>query len=348
MKKLFTLTAAMLFTAGCFAQYTLSYKANQLRIGDYRNMKQIEYQAQGEAGANQYWDFSKAKVLKDMYIDQQEDMNAVGQEGYRLSCDEGGTKHTLFEITKSEKRYFGMVTPNSKIEFEEPIVDLMFPFSYQDTKVGAMVGTYTPNNGEVSYIDGNYITTADAWGTLVLPDGNTYRNVLRVKVTKNYTQNFGKTNYKINTTRYQYFAEGARYPVLIVVESETSSDSGCKCGGKFGEMYMETPAVYENDAVKAAPVAGEFEYNAEFNYLASPNPFKESIHLAFSMGADAKVSVDMLDMNGRVLKNFMSEQLAAGQHVYNFNASSLAPGQYALRIQVGDNVYTNVMLKNKK
>lgn len=347
MKKLFTLTAAMLLAAGCFAQYSLSYKANQLRIGDYRNMKQIEYQAQGEAGANQYWDFSKAKVLKNMYIDQQEDLNAVAESGYRLSCDEGGTKHTLFEITKSEKRYFGMVTPGAKIDFQEPIVDLMFPFSYQDTKVGEMIGTYTPNNGEVSYIDGNYITTADAWGTLVLPDGNTYRNVLRVKVTKNYTQNFGKTNYKINTTRYQYFAEGARYPVLIVVESETSSDSGCKCGGKFGEMYMETPAVYENDAIKSAPKAGELEYTAEFNYLASPNPFTETINLAFTMGENAQVSVDILDMNGRVLKSFLNESLAAGQHVYDFNASFLTAGQYALRIQVGDKTYTNVMLKNK-
>lgn len=210
-----------------------------------------------------------------------------------------------------------------------------------------MIGTYTPNNGEVSYIDGNYITTADAWGTLVLPDGNTYRNVLRVKVTKNYTQNFGKTNYKINTTRYQYFAEGARYPVLIVVESETSSDSGCKCGGKFGEMYMETPAVYENDAIKSAPKAGELEYTAEFNYLASPNPFTETINLAFTMGENAQVSVDILDMNGRVLKSFLNESLAAGQHVYDFNASFLTAGQYALRIQVGDKTYTNVMLKNK-
>ncbi|MCR5497734.1 MAG: T9SS type A sorting domain-containing protein [Paludibacteraceae bacterium] len=348
MRKLFTLSAAMLFATGCFAQYSLSYKANQLRIGDYRNMKQIEYKEQGEAGANQYWDFSKAKILKDMYIDQQEDLNAVAEQGYRLSCDEGGTKHTLFEITKSEKRYYGMITPGAKIDFKEPIVDLMFPLSYQDTKAGIMDGVYTPNNGDPSFIEGNYITKADAWGTLVLPDGNTYRNVLRVKVTKDYKQKFGKTTYNIRSVRYQYFAEGARYPVLIVVESESSTDTGCKCGGKYAEMFMETPAVYENDAVKsAAPGRGDFEYTADFNYLASPNPFVESINLAFTMGADAKVTVDILDMNGRQLSTFMSEQLAAGQYSYTFNASFLTPGQYALRIQVGDKTYTNVMLKGE-
>lgn len=346
MRKLFTLTAAMLLAAGCFAQYSLSYKANQLRIGDYRNMKQIEYQEQGPAGANQYWDFSKAKVLKDMYIDQQEDLNAIAEEGYRLSCDEGGTKHTLFEITKSEKRYFGMITPGAKIEFNQPIVDLMFPLSYQDTKAGIMDGAYIPNNGTPSLIAGNYVTKADAWGTLVLPDGNTYRNVLRVKVTKDYKQTFGKTEYTINTTRYQYFAEGARYPILIVVESETKSDKGCKCGGKYAEMFMETPAVYENDAIKSAPKNG-FEYSADFNYLASPNPFGETINLAFTMGDDAKVTVDILDINGRLLSTFMSEQLSAGQYTYNFNASFLTPGQYALRIQVGDKTYTNMMLKNE-
>ena len=74
MRKLITLSAALALSMGCFAQYTLSFEANGLRKGDYRNMKQIEYVEQSNAGANQIWDFSKSKVLKDFYIEQNEDL----------------------------------------------------------------------------------------------------------------------------------------------------------------------------------------------------------------------------------------------------------------------------------
>ena len=121
MRKLITLSTALAFAMGCFAQYSLSFEANGLRQGDYRNMKQIEYVAQANDGANQVWDFSKSKIIKDFYIQQNEDVLNTPTEGYRLSCDEGGEKNTLFEITPNEKRFFGLENKNTVMKLA-PII----------------------------------------------------------------------------------------------------------------------------------------------------------------------------------------------------------------------------------
>ena len=72
--------------ASLFAQTKLTYKNNGLNIGDVRNMKQIEYLPQGDGGANQVWDFSKAKVLKDMAIAQNANVaNPSRKSGFDLA-----------------------------------------------------------------------------------------------------------------------------------------------------------------------------------------------------------------------------------------------------------------------
>ena len=51
MKKTFTLTILLTMLASVsFAQCRLTYDANGLRPGDYRNMKKIEYVSQSETG----------------------------------------------------------------------------------------------------------------------------------------------------------------------------------------------------------------------------------------------------------------------------------------------------------
>lgn len=346
MRKLITISAALALTTGCFAQYSLSFDANGLRKGDYRNMKQIEYVEQSNAGANQVWDFSKSKIVKDFYINQEEDLLNTSSEGYRLSCDEGGEKNTLFEITNSEKRYFGLQSKNTTMTLDEPIVDLMFPFSYQDAKTGAYSGSTTTGN-HTSYFDGSYITKADAWGTLILPDGNTYYNVLRVKVDKTYTENYGNSTYQVKSIRYQYFAEGARYPIIITVEQEYIPQSGCKCSNsKFTAMYMEKPAVYKNDAIQVEKKKSAKAEISAFNYLATPNPFTESLNVAFNLDKDAKVIIDILDLRGKVVMKLFNDNLQAGQYAYDFETSGLFPGTYTLSIKVDGKVYANKMLKS--
>ncbi len=332
MKKIFTLAGAFFLAAGCFAQTTLTYKDNGLRIGDHRSLRKMEYQATTPAGPNQVWDYSKAKEINtDMYIDQNENMSAVkNNSNIFLSCDEGGAKNTFFEISKTQKMYWGLESKGVKISFEQPIVDLKFPFAYGDAINGTMVGTYAVANQEYA-IDGTYITSADAWGTLIMPDGNVYENTLRIKVDKNYEQFMGANKYQIHTVRYQYFAEGVRYPVLIVLESDITSDCNCSCGNsKTYDAYFATPD-FRNLEPKNQPQSLAIK---NFSYEVSPNPFENELTATFKLESAANVSINMIDNAGKVVATIVDAQLNEGDYVYTTNTENLPAGQYSLSVLV--------------
>ena len=350
MRKIYTAIVLLFAAASLFAQTKLTYKNNGLNIGDVRNMKQIEYLPQGDGGANQVWDFSKAKVLKDMAIAQ--NANVATQVGNLdltsrntlLACDEGGEKTTYFEITNTEKKYWGLTSGNVKIEFNAPVVDLKFPFAYQDMIAGSMDGAYVDNG--VSYpITGNYSTTADAWGSLTLPDGNTYNGVLRIKVDKNYQQLSGGTTYTIHTIRYQYYAEGVRYPVLIVLENEIKSDCNCACGSSKSEYAYYLPVSKAENGAKAIVSTKDAIVNNDVKINVYPNPFHESLSANVVLSADAEANIDIVDAAGRKIKDFGEYNLVSGTNDVNLETGDLVQGHYFLRVSVNGVNYAKSVFK---
>jgi hypothetical protein len=348
MKKIYTLALSLFVVASSFAQMTITHERNALRAGDVRNLKQIEYQAPGQGGINQVWDFSQSKELKDMTISQMENraIEAItANNNLNLVCDEGGRKNTLFEITRSQKRYWGLENANVKIRFNEPIVDLKFPFSYAEKIGGIMDGTYTEiNSGRVNSIKGTYTTHADAWGKLMLPDGNVYEDVLRIRVEKTYVQPFqinGRDEeYKISSIRYQYFAKGVRYPVLIILETEIKSDCNCACNSRTREAYYEPPVYFTNEAISENEEAIE-----NFEYSVAPNPFENDLRISFSLSKNAKMEISLVDMRGKVVKKIINQRLEKGDYIYNVNTSDVIAGNYVLQVKVGKNVYSNKLIK---
>ncbi len=333
------------------AQTTVTYKMNGLVQGDSRTLTKFEYVDKSEKGANQVWDFSGAKETGTMVINQNVNDGQpmgnlnVASSNLLFACDEGGEKDTYFEISKNAKMYWGLQSKTAKIEFNEPIVDLPFPFSYGDIRTGSMDGVYTENSGETYPVEGNYFTSADAWGTLTLPDGTTYSNVLRVKVEKMYKQPFGSSNYDIHTIRYQYFAPGVRYPVMIALINDMQSDCNCACGKSHTEeAYYQTQTALKSlksftmDA-EMADAIGEFEMNTY------PNPFKTVLNAKFNAPKAGTVTFEILDATGRVIKNYGEFNAESGDNVVTLNTSEIGIGQFVLRAIYAGEVFTQTIVK---
>lgn len=347
MKKIFTAALFLLSASSLFAQNKITYQVNGLNVGDNRAMKQIEYLPQGNGGANQVWDFSSAKEIKDMGIYQ--DGNTATQIGNidlssrntLLAVNEGNEKTTYFEITNTEKRYWGLSSGLVKIEFEQPIVDMKFPMAYQDVVSGSMVGTYSTGSTSEP-ITGSYKSEADAWGSLSLPDGKTYNNVLRVKLTKDYQQQAGNLTYTIQTTRYQYYAEGVRYPVLIVLENHVKSDCNCTCGNYTTEQayYLPFAQAETKQILKGNSVAAN-----NVKIKAYPNPFHEVLNASVSIETPNSANVDIVDASGRLIKDFGSYNLVEGVNDINLQTSDIVPGNYYLRVVVDGVNYAKSVIK---
>lgn len=347
MKKIFTAAFLLLSAASLFAQNKITYKVNGLNAGDVRAMKQIEYQPQGNGGANQVWDFSNAKEVKAMTIAQAENVATqvgdmdLASPNTHLAVDEGGEKTTYFEITPTEKRYWGLSSGLVKIEFEKPIVDMKFPMAYQDAISGPMVGTYTTGSS-VEPITGTYTSVADAWGSLTLPDGNTYNNVLRVKLSKEYQQVSGSLTYTMNTVRYQYYAEGVRYPVLIVLENHIQSDCNCACGNYTTEQayYLPGAQVDTKQLINGTSVA---QNNVKVGVY--PNPFKEQINASVSISKAGSADIDIVDAAGRLVKSWGSFNLVEGENSISLDADNIIAGHYFLRVNVDGVNYSKSIIK---
>ncbi|MDR1729239.1 MAG: T9SS type A sorting domain-containing protein [Prevotellaceae bacterium] len=351
MKKIYTLALSLFAAANIFAQ-SVTYDCNALRAGDVRNLKQMEYQDPGKGGTGLIWDFSQSKELKEgMTLRQAENRAVTNNKNLNLICDEGGVKNTLFEISKTQKMYWGLENSSVKIRFNEPIVDLKFPFYYGEKVEGIMDGVYSYlNSGKEESIKGTYTTQADATGTLLLPDGNVYKNVLRVKVEKKYNQTFqniGGSNeeYQISSIRYQYFAEGVRYPVLIVLETEIKTDCKCACSNKTKEAYYETPALQFGESGKEIISEKGNTLIENFEYSVSPNPFENDLRIALSLRKNAKVEIDLVDMSGKTVKQIVSGKLEKSDYVYNASASDIAAGNYIIRLKIDKEVYSNKLVK---
>ena len=349
MKRIYTAIVMSLATVGVFAQPKITYQANGLNVGDMRNMKEVEYKAQGEGGANKVWNFSGSKEIKSMNIAQNANVAVqignvdLSSRGTLLACDEGGEKTTYYEITGSEKKYWGLTNGSTKIEFNQPVVDLKFPMAYQDVVGGVLDGYYVSGNA-VENISGNYFTEADAWGSLVLPDGKEYSNVLRVKLTKTYTQKYGSTNYNIKTVRYQYYAEGVRYPVLIALESVLDNDCNCACGHSTSEQMFYLP-VDQSDMHQIINKQSLVQSDVRINVF--PNPAIDEVTAQVNLEgiAEEKASVDVVDASGRLVKDFGSYNLIEGQNDIKLQVSDVVSGHYFVRVRVNGVSYAKSLFK---
>jgi hypothetical protein len=72
------------------------------------------------------------------------------------------------------------------------------------------------------------------------------------------------------------------------------------------------------------------EFNLEQNY---PNPFNPSTRITFSLAVDSKVSLKIFNVLGQEVATLIDQDLYAGSHDFNFNATGLNSGVYYYRIE---------------
>jgi hypothetical protein len=71
-----------------------------------------------------------------------------------------------------------------------------------------------------------------------------------------------------------------------------------------------------------------------------PNPFNPSTRISFSLESPGKTTLTIYNVLGQKVATLLSQELSAGSHEVNFNASNLSSGVYLYRLDSGD--YTAV------
>ena len=76
-----------------------------------------------------------------------------------------------------------------------------------------------------------------------------------------------------------------------------------------------------------------------------PNPIKDKITVELNLAKDAKVNVQLISKDGKVILNADKGTLKQGAQQLSFNINNLASGSYFVRIKAGDKYYTQTIIK---
>jgi len=68
-----------------------------------------------------------------------------------------------------------------------------------------------------------------------------------------------------------------------------------------------------------------------------PNPVRANSSVKFSCEANTEISIQLLDLNGRLVMDIHNGNAEAGQHSINFDASGISSGAYLLAFRSGNN-----------
>lgn len=92
------------------------------------------------------------------------------------------------------------------------------------------------------------------------------------------------------------------------------------------ELWVATDV---NDDIDNMPTS--FKLNQNY-----PNPFNPSTKISFALESAAKTTLTVYNILGQKVATLLSQELLAGYHEVNFNASNLASGVYLFRLDSGD------------
>ena len=79
-----------------------------------------------------------------------------------------------------------------------------------------------------------------------------------------------------------------------------------------------------------------------------PNPFNPVTTIEFSLVSDGFVSMYLYDLTGRKVKDLLSDNLDAGHHSFNLNATDLPSGMYLYSIDVKGQGGIHIFSSTKK
>lgn len=366
----------------------LNSSHNHLRPGDILIKQQVEYADPGQSGTNRLWDFSKVKTINDEYtlvyslppllddsIYIMGDMHFLKKDIQENELVVGTEHNTMYyyRLTNDSLLQLGHENPTIKLEYTSPMTLMNFPLNYGQT----VVSEYKSQGLYSSTVDmqsqGQMITSADAYGKMILPSGDTINPVLRVK-TEQLIADIPQPNNTDNTQQYEkkgnmletcrWYSKGYRYPVFETVKSINLKDSSEIFKTAFyyppqDHLYLDTDP--ENQALLDELWKQAEDGNRDFTDPQQtgktvtiddlitckiyPNPVESMMNLEYELKEDATISFNLYTIEGLPVKKINQKKHKTGTYYETIDCSNLYPKNYVLKITVNSLTVNEIIIK---
>jgi len=321
MNKTILLCLFLASTITAFAQPTLTKTANAPVAGDIFYGYSIDTAGvdSGAAGPSITWDMSTVvKIDSDTtfflncaatpYCDSFPGSNIVMRMDGDYTYGVSGTNGV--EMT-------GAYSDGDYIHFTDPRTMLAYPFTYGSTFKDTSGMTFSIMGFDIFFKTFNTVT-ADAWGTLKLPNG-IFSNVLRIQTTtiqqdSSFFMGMPQVN-RSETKSYSWFAAGIHTP-LATLDYDTTGT---------GTWYLSYAKYYK--ATPPPPPTRVGEMAGGSGITVYPNPASGSVNINFGENRE-RTTVSVLDITGREVLSTVAEH----SNNVRLPLNDIPNGTYMLRI----------------
>lgn len=369
---------AMIYILPCFGQ--LNTLHNCPRPGDVLIKQQVEYIEPGASGADRLWDFSRLKSVNDDYTLRYtlpplegDSIYLLGNKRYSRNTTGAnelivGTEHNTmyyYRLVNDSLLQLGHENPSVLLEYTHPMMLMHFPLNY-----GLTVFSNYKSEGLYSgtvdiHTQGTVITTADAYGKMILPSGDTISPVLRVKMiqtisAKDAADTTPHTDKQLET--FRWYSKGYRYPIVEVIRSTATADTIAVFSTAFyyppqEQLYLDADPVNQTlldelwekienniEGVKNRPVKAVIPEDI-ISCKIYPNPVESTLYLEYELKEDVEVSFDLYSTNGTPIRKIAPKSKVRGIYLETLDCSSLSPQSYALRVTANGVFMNRIIIK---
>lgn len=313
-------TLVFVFVGNILIGQPVITQANTYLIGDQTEIAWCDNPTEpGDAGMNVTWDFSGLNEVEELVFDYVEPASTVFGYAFpnaSLCGVDDENNHSFYSLTDgflTVEGYAGYVegeTDSLKIVYSDAEQYIPIPFEFGDSHSDAFAGS-SELLGFTANIDGEVSFEADAYGTLILPNG-TYTNVIRYHLTREQqTSVLGQTS---TSTKEQWGWMSADHRFWLCL-METNNDG-------FGD---EDIVWYAKN-----PLALSVQNESRSRIKVYPNPAANGQTVYIDADFDGMAEVSIHHMNGSLV-SATNRFISVGQNAV-CETGDLAPGLYTLTI----------------
>ena len=348
------------------AQPCINSEANAAKVGDKYTVSQIAYTNIGRVGENVLWNMSGISVGDSTHNVRYIALRDTAQHKYAMI---GNKAMRIFQQRGDSLLQTGSKSRLTSVAYDVPIVQLRYPVHYGDT-IGGLYGGYGTYANSMRFVEcGWYGSKADSYGTLITPDCDTLRNVLRIQseryvINTIVSSDAGNTlpcltpdsirryihdgEYKLKIVTTEWYAEGYRYPIVTTVLTNVGIDGGksmataCYCP----PSEQQTLSDEENETVRerqkfysGGSEQGIGTTNSGFGYNVYAYDDGTGIKVEYTLLRAATVSATVATVGGISLYSMPQRKQEANVYSFDIKADGIGKSAILLNFFVDGKVY---------
>jgi hypothetical protein len=267
----------------------------------------------GSPGANQSWNYSgliidTSKTVKNYVTSSSTPYVASFPDATVVFMN--NPSYSYLKVNSSEYTILGLASPLGIMIYSDPETIFTYPFSYGQSITDSLKGSYQiTGTANYFYRSGTRNTTADGYGTLILPSG-TYTNMLRTKTIQDYKDSLSSTGTVTHVYNVGYaWYDGTHKNSSLFIYDVTNTTGGNVSKSRFVTVSSAVSNIAEITSLHD-------------NFSIYPNPANDYLQIQ----SPQNISFELMNIQGQLISDIKS----AGTTT-NVDLSKLAAGIYFIK-----------------